>query len=225
MADAFRWEPTDLPADPPLLLEPTRLAVFIGVLGFLAGAAVPWARGPQSSTPIFDQDGVLMVIAAMLAVVLSLSRSAAESTTRTIQAAPAIVGALATAAWLSAYQSAVDLVRAGNAAAHAAVWVLEPTGLALSGLGASIAAVALGVLSIRAWRANGTGQTAGDVRLTRRSIVRALIEIGCGVTGLVGGILVSINLLPLPFLIAWVFVTIGGGALGLAIGQRLAQRI
>ena len=227
MAEQFRWKPEDLAPTgrPPLILEPLRLALVTGTVVGLAGAAIPWAHGQTglgvvAFKPLFENDGVLLVGAAILAVGLTLSRNAADSRTRTLQALLGVAGAVAVLAWLSAVQTRDALLHRRNE-----LWSGDgDTGMVVAGAGIAVMAIAAFALTVDAWRRNGADPSPEDLRLTPRVMLRVVVEIAAGILGLVAGIVLTLNVGPYAIFLMVFAALIGGGA-GLALGQRLARRI
>lgn len=228
MTDGYRWEPSaDEQRGPGLIRQPLRLALTVGGGLAVIGSFVSWAdgvlpgQGAVSFSPVTSADGVILPILAVAAIVIGLSEGAAESRTRTIQAALAVIGVIAVLIWISAYGSAareidVWLAKRGSGAIGAGIW--------LAAAGVALIAVSGSILSIRAWRANGAGSDPGDV-VTRRSVVRAVVEVACGVAGLAGGIALGLAPMGPGGLALMAFGSILGGAAGLAVGNRIGRLI
>lgn len=227
MSDSYRWDPADQPPPPPpLFVEPLRLVLVVGAVIGLAGAAVPWAHGRNSFgaqvyTPVFADDGILLVFAMLGTVALALSRQAAEARIRTMQVLPAIVGFVSVAAWLFALQTQQALL-----ASRREVWTAEnDVGAAVSGVGVAVMTVAAVLVSLRAWRSNGTLRDPGDTGLTPRSVVRVLVEIAFGVAGMVASAAAVLAILGVFGLILMTIAAVLGGLAGLSIGERVARRV
>jgi hypothetical protein len=225
----LRWEPAT--EDRPrlrLIREPLRAALVIGGALAVAGSFMSWADGhlpggiPVDFSPMTSPDGVILPILAASAIGLVLSEGVAESRTRTLQAALAGLGMLAVLIWISALGSAnreiADWERQhGSGAIGVGIW--------LAAIGVALLATAGALLSVRAWRANGIAADPTDVVVTRRSIVRAAIEVTGGVVGLVAGIVLGLVLAGPPGLAIMAFGSMLGGAAGLAAGNRVARLV
>jgi len=226
-ADSYRWDPADQPPPPPpLFLEPLRLVVLAGAVVGLAGAAVPWAHGRTSFgaevyTPVFADDGILLVFAVLGTVGLVVTRQPAEARIRTMQVLPAIVAFVSVAAWLFVLQTQQALL-----ASRRELWSTEnDIGAPVSGLGVAAMTIAAVLVSLRTWRSNGTVRDPGDTRLTPRSIVRVLVEVAFGVVGMVaaaGAVLIVLGVFGLIFM---TIAAVLGGLTGLSVGERVARRI
>jgi hypothetical protein len=229
MSSSFRWDPpVDGPRGPRLIRQPLRLALVVGAGLAVIGSFLSWANGqlpgptPVDFSPMNTADGLLLPIVAGLSVWLALSESVAASRTRTLQAALAILGVVGLLSWLSALGSANRTVAAWVARGGAGEIGL---GIWLAAVGVALMAVPGAILSIRAWRTNGAAGDPTDVVITRRSIIRATTEMAAGVIGLVGGIVLGLDVSGPSGLALMAFGSMFGGSLGLWIGNRLARLI
>lgn len=229
MSANFRWEP---PADggPRLRLirQPLRAALVVGGALAVVGSFISWADGELPGgaavdfSPMTSPDGVILPILAASAIGLVLSEGVAESRTRTLQAALAVLGVVAVLIWISALGSANREIaewerQHGTGAIGAGIW--------LAAMGVALLATAGSLLSIRAWRANGVLGDPSDVVVTRRSVARASIEVVGGVVGLVGGIVLGLVIAGPPGLAIMALGSMLGGAAGLAAGNRMARLV
>ena len=229
MSANFRWEP---PADggPRLRLirQPLRAALVVGGALAVVGSFVSWADGRLPGgvavdfSPTTSPDGVILPILAASAIGLVLSEGVAESRTRTLQAALAVLGMVAVLIWISALGSANREIaewerQHGTGAIGAGIW--------LAAIGVALLATAGTLLSVRAWRANGVLGDPTDVVVTRRAVARASIEVVGGVVGLVGGIVLGLVIAGPPGLAVMAFGSMLGGAAGLAAGNRVARLV
>jgi hypothetical protein len=225
----FRWEPpTDNRPRLRLIRQPLRAALVVGGALAVVGSFVSWADGHLPGvvavdfSPMTSPDGVILPILAASAIGLVLSEGVAESRTRTLQAALAVLGVLAVLIWISALGSANREIaewerQHGSGAIGAGIW--------LAAIGVALLATAGTLLSLRAWRANGVAVDPTDVVVTRRSVVRAAIEVAGGVVGLVAGIVLGLVLAGPPGLAIMAFGSMLGGAAGLAAGNRVARLV
>jgi hypothetical protein len=155
-----RWGFRDQPQDErPLIREPVRFAVVAGAVLTLLGTLLPWSSrilpdgGRDSVSIIAATDGTLLAILAGAVLLLALSRSVAESKTRTLQAAVGVLGVVGFLTWLGAIRAdpAVVANRSGLA------WTIDGNaGPIVCGIGTAIVAGAGSLLSLLAWRRNGT---------------------------------------------------------------------
>ena len=229
MSASFRWEPpTDSGPRLRLIRQPLRAALVIGGALAIVGSFISWADGQLPGriavdfSPMTSPDGVILPILAASAIGLVLSEGVAESRTRTLQAALAVLGLIAVLIWISALGSANREIaewerQHGTGAIGAGIW--------LAAMGVALLAVAGTLLSLRAWRANGVAGDPTDVVVTRRSVVRAAIEVVGGVVGLVGGIVLGLVIAGPPGLAVMAFGSMLGGAAGLAAGNRVARLV
>jgi hypothetical protein len=229
MSSSVRWEPpVEGQRGPRLIRHPLRLALVIGAGLAIVGSFTSWANGQLPGptavdfSPLNSADGLLLPIVAGLAAWLALSESVAASRTRTLQAILAILGLIGLLTWISALGSANRavagwLAKGGTGQIGIGIW--------LAAVGVALLAVPGTILSIRAWRTNGAAGDPTDVVITRRSVVRASIEVAGGVIGLVGGI--ALGLVPAgpSGLALMAFGSMFGGALGLWVGNRLGSLI
>ena len=196
------------------------------VLTFI-GTLVPWATGidqarqPVSFSPAADADGVLFVLVSMAAPVLALSRSVADSRTRTLQAATATLGAVAVLNWLTA-------LRAGSPPMVGGVrvlWLHQPEpGLFVAAAGVGLLASAGLWISVVAWRRNGTHSDPTDVVVTSRMVLSALIQVGLAVAGGIVGLSVPLAAFGPSAILFMTLGVIAMGGIGLAIGARIQSR-
>lgn len=229
MSANFQWEPpTDDRPRLRLIRQPLRAALVVGGALAVVGSFISWADGRLPGgiavdfSPMTSPDGVILPILAASAIGLVLSEGVAESRTRTLQAALAVLGVLAVLIWISALGSANREIaewerQHGSAAIGAGIW--------LAAIGVALLATAGTLLSLRAWRANGVAADPTDVVVTRRSVVRAAIEVAGGVVGLVGGIILGLVIAGPPGLAIMAFGSMLGGAAGLAAGNRVARLV
>jgi hypothetical protein len=225
----FRWEPsTDRSRGPRLIRQPLRLALVVGSGLVIVGSLLSWADGQLPGriavdfSPTTSPDGVILPILAAGAIALGLNEGVAESRTRTLQAALAVLGVLAVLIWISALGSAnreiVDWQRQhGTGTIGPGIW--------LAAVGVVLLAVCGTILSLQAWRTNGAAGDPSDVTVTRRSVARAATEVAGGVVGLVGGIVLGLVIAGPPGLAVMALGSILGGAAGLAAGNRVARLI
>ena len=194
----------------------------------IVGSFMSWADGLLPGrivvgfSPMTSPDGVILPILAAAAIGLTLSEGVAESRTRTLQAALAVLGGVAVLIWISALGSAnreiADWQRQhGSGAIGAGIW--------LAAGGVALLAVCGAILSVRAWRTNGAAGDPSDVIVTRRSVARASIEVAGGVAGLIGGIVLGLVLAGPAGLALMSLGSILGGAAGLAAGNRVARLV
>lgn len=229
MSANVRWEPpTEHRPRLRLIRQPLRAALVVGGALAVVGSFVSWADGQLPGriavdfSPMTTPDGVILPILAAGAIGLVLSEGAAESRTRTLQAALAVLGAIAVLIWISALGSANRQIaewerQHGTGAIGAGIW--------LAAIGVALLATAGTLLSVRAWRANGVLGDPSDVVVTRRSVARASIEVVGGVVGLVGGIVIGLVIAGPPGLAIMAFGSMLGGAAGLAAGNRVARLV
>ncbi len=105
------WQPTRAGRFSSLELTPARIVVGIGSAITVVAGLMPWAEGraPAFSgmEPIFfsglagQGDGVVLILTALGAGVLTIHRTPATSRVRTIRLLPAILIALAAVTWLN----------------------------------------------------------------------------------------------------------------------------
>ena len=216
----------------PVLADPARLlgfsaAVVIVIAGFLPYAII---TGPTIGTMRFDAGSVangpvMLMLAAALAFVIS-NRGAAESRLQTLRFLPlglAVVGAMA---WFEVARTSVSAVgywSMGDSTGGVA-WTVWAAG------GAELLAVAATAwLAHPGWRRRGIVPAPQDaLRIERRSVIVAVAgTLGC-VAGAVGGLALSVGLLPSIFLISHVLAFLFGGSFGAwfgaSVGRRLALR-
>jgi hypothetical protein len=229
VSDQLRWvQPPGSVASQPLIREPARLGAVLGAALTMLGMLLPWATGidqhrnPVSFSPIVDADGVLFVWTAIAAAILVLSRNAAESRTRTLQASTGVVGITAVLDWITAARAGPPPVVAGEQV----LWLNRlDSGVPVTALGAALLATCGVRIAVRAWRHNGTIADPLDVEVTPRSVAGGAIQGVCAVAGgLVGlyGPLIALG----PY--ALVVMTLGalcGGGFGLSIGRTIANRV
>lgn len=229
MTESLRWDPQATErSEAPLPGQPMRLLLAVGGGIALVGTFLPWREGrlssgePVSFSAMSTADGVLLQIIAVVMVGLGMSRAVAGARSRALQAALLVLGGVSTLLWLN-----------GLAAAQRPVTSLEGvawqdplgTGIWVTGAGVALLATVGAILSIRAWRTVGAAPDPQDVLVTRRSVVRAVVEAACGVGGMSVGLIAAVNATGPIFLAAMGFGTIAGGAVGLALGHALARRI
>jgi hypothetical protein len=171
-------------------------------------------------SPIGTADGVLIVIVTAIAVGLALSRSVAESRTRTLQVILAILGAAAVIIWLGSIGGERRMVVDG----------IRPRWDSTSGIGIGVAAVGVAllfvtgaILSLRAWRSNGILADPSDPAVTGQSIVRAAIEVGAGLLGFVVGLAAVLTVAGPYALAPMAFAAFFGAAIGMALGNRVGS--
>jgi hypothetical protein len=211
-----------------VLREPLRLFLVTGAVAAIVGSFISWADGqvpgvgPVTFNPMTTADGVLLPIVAALAAWIGVTESAAESRTRTIQASLAVLGVVAVLVWISALGSADRQVASwGRQTGHGSIG----PGIWLAGVGVAVLAISGTILSVRAWRANGVVADPADLVLTRRHVVRALIEVAGGVGGLVGGMVLVLSQVGALALAPMAFAAVFGAAIGMTAGNRLARLV
>jgi hypothetical protein len=227
MVESFRSKRPERLRVRPLILEPARFGVIVGALLAIIGTLMPWATGVDhagasvSFSPFTDADGGLVVVLAIAASVLVLSRSVAESRTRTLHASTIVVGVVAVLNWSSAVRAGAPAFVDGDQV----LWVRQPEpGLFIAGIGVALLAIGGSRIGVVSWRDNGTLSDPLDVVVTRRMVVNGLIQTGFGV----GGFIVGLSAVVVAFgpyaILFMIFGGLGAGAAGLKIGERISSR-
>jgi hypothetical protein len=229
MSSSIRWEPpVEGRRGPRLIRQPLRLALVIGAGLAIVGSFASWADGqvPGVGAVAFSSattaDGLLLPILALGSLGLALSEGVATSRTRTLQVSLAVLGIIAVLVWITALGSANAAIR-GWQSQHGSGQI--GAGILLAAAGVAVLAVTGVIISLHAWRTNGAAGDPTDVVITRRSIVRASIEVAGGVIGLVGGIVLGLVLSGPSGLALMAFGSMFGGAIGLGVGNRLGRLI
>jgi predicted membrane protein len=225
------WKPSSVATTErrTLLREPARAVTVLAALGIVVGSLLPWATGVDSVQhavgfrPTEGQgDGVWLFAFGIALIILTLSRNAAESRSRTVQLAPILVAICAGLIWITADRSSQDVVD---------FWIQgggtgSKTPVVLAVAGSILVAIAGGVwLELRrpaAIRAE-TGPLVAELGLTRRSVAET---VGAGV-GAVAGITLGLAVgLYLTGGAIWsVGILIVTGIAGLALGYYLGLRV
>lgn len=227
MTDPWWQPPPGRRGRVPLIRHPLRLTLVIGAGLVIVGSFLSWADGhlPGAVTvgfsPMTSPDGVILPIVAAAAIGLALSEGVAESRTRTLQVALAVLGVVAVLDWIIALGSADSQVQEwhrknGTGEIGPGIW--------LGGVGVALLAVSGTILSIRAWRTNGAADL-GEVVVTRRSAIRAGLEVAGGVGGFVGGMVFGLAVAGPAGIGLMTFGSLFGGVIGIAIGNRLGRLI
>ena len=198
-----------------------------GAVLTLNGTLLPWATGLDharnliSFSPITDADGVLFVLLSMAAPLLALSRSVADSRTRTLQASTTVVGVVAVVNWLTA-------VRAGPPAyvgGERVLWLdQQGPGIFVAGAGVALLLVAGSRIGVSAWRHSGTLDDPLDVVVTRGSFVNGLMQAALGVGGFIVGLYACLAAFGPFAILVMTLGALGGGGAGLMLGERISTR-
>jgi hypothetical protein len=227
LVDSFRSKPPEKLRVRPLIVEPARFTVIVGALLAIVGTFLPWATGfdhggaPVSFSPFTHADGGLVVMLSIAAGVLVLSRSVAESRTRSLQASTIVVGIAALLNWLSAVQAGAPTFLAGDQV----LWThrAEP-GLFIAGAGVALLAIGGSWVGVMSWRHNGALPDPLDVVVTRRSVVNGLIQAALGVAGFIVGLSAVLVAFGPYSIILMIFGALSAGGAGLKIGERISAR-
>lgn len=153
--DPYVPDPTDIPHP---LTRPSRWPVVLGFAGLVAGWFLPWATSPDgvfrygASILTADSragDGITAVFFGLVLLGLAVSRQVADSRTRVIQLAPAIVG-IATAfiilPSLNWTQDAVDqAIAIGSPASISPGWAVEWVAVGLCVFGGVVMTIDLSI--------------------------------------------------------------------------------
>jgi hypothetical protein len=211
----------------PLLLEPFRLVMVAGAVLTMIGTLTPWASGldharnPTSFSPITDADGVLFVLISIAAPILALSRSVADSRTRTLQASTTVVAVVAVLNWLTAVRTGPPAYVGGERV----LWIdQQAPGIVIAGAGVALLLIAGSRIGVSAWRHNGTLDDPLDVVLTRGSLINGLTQGGLGVGGFIVGLYASLAAFGPYAILVMTLGALGGGGAGLMLGERISSR-
>jgi hypothetical protein len=232
------WQPTERrgPLDA-LLLTPARVAVGVGAVVTIVAGLMPWAEGRAPGVagfePVFFSgtggagDGVVLLLVALGAGLLTVHRTPATSRVRIVRILPALLVVLAAASWINGFRAA---------GLEIAAWVRRggggglSIGLWLAALGIVLMAAGTVVLLPEVVRWSSSPDDPGD--LMRVSLAGVARVVG-GILGtFVGGALgISLALgttsTPLIGLVALgaVFGGLAGAYGGAWLGGELAHRV
>ena len=225
------WKPSSVAAAErhSLLRQPARAVTVLGAGLIVVGSLLSWASGVDSmhSAVSFrategQGDGVWLFAFGVALIVLTLSRSAAESRSRTVQLAPMLMAVCAALIWITADRSSREMVdmwiRAGGTGSQTVVVTM---------VAAAILLATAGTVWLELRRPSEIGVETGDLRtelgLTRRSVAETVLA-GVGAVagislGLAAGLYVTGGAI-------WsVGILIVTGIAGLTLGFYLGLRV
>lgn len=234
----MQWQPTAKrgPLDA-FLLTPARVVVALGAaLAILAGL-MPWAEGRAPGTsgfvPVFfggtgvAGDGVVLLLVALGAGLLTVHRTPATSRVRIVRFLPVVLVALAAASWVNGFRAAnleVDawVRRGGSGGLSIGLWLVA-LGIVLMAVGT----IALLPEVVR-WT-TATDDPSDLMHVSLGGVARAIGGIlGTFVGAALGiGLALSLTTLPLIGLVALgaVFGGLAGAYGGVWLGGALAERV
>jgi hypothetical protein len=230
MHERLRWDPSTVaPAPSRVIIDAPRLVAVTAIVAALTGAALKWAR-PADPTdvreyvPLFTSDAALLIAIAIAGIPLVLLRSVSDSRTRSVQVASAVAGVLAVSQWLTAAVRLGVLLKPGRDP-----WVqTSEIGPVLLGAGAMTFGIVGVALSALAWRRNGVAADPAEVRVTRRAVLRSIVQVVIALAAAVLVIVILLNIhVPALFdaagALLFIPVPVIAGGIGLWFGERVTR--
>ena len=220
------------PAPRAIYREPARLASLAGSLMLILAMFFPFASGhlgraggvmiPVSLSGLEGAgDGVILLVFGLVAALIVLSRSAAESTAQLVRFAPMALGLAAllvlVTAWRETNEAIAAWINVGGAADRA-------PGIWRSSAGAILLAIAGTYVSVSR-RSRPSTDPTGTFRPSRPDVTAGMGAVIGGLMGSVGGLVLAASLLPASFIALFAFIVVGGALAGATAGSRLGRRI
>jgi hypothetical protein len=225
------WKPSSAAGPQPrgLIREPARAVTVLAAVLIVVGSLLPWASGvDQTGSAVSFRategqgDGVWMLVFGLALIVLTLSRGAAESRSRTVQLAPMLIAVCAALIWITADRTSHEVVDQ---------WIRDGGTGSQTPMGSTVAAAILLAAAGSAWlelrRSPEIRAQTGDLRkelgLTWRNVAETLgAVIGAGIgmaLGLAAGVYLTNSAI-------WgIGILIVTGIAGLGIGSFLGLRV
>ena len=224
----------DRPPALPLWREPYRLLLLAAAIGLVATSLLPWATGtdalgrPDSYRPTqATGEGVWLIGFGVLLAFVASGNWLMETTSRSLQLLPLVIGLASAAMWISAERYSREIVagwidRGGSGEQTLMPWLCA----------AAIVAIGLAFAWLELKRPAAVRRQTTGLRkewgLTRWSAVSILIAVGLAVLGAVVALGVALAVLgSLGVVVAIVLAGLGllvGVNVGLAISRWLESR-
>jgi hypothetical protein len=233
MQDWMRWQPTRGSRFASWLLTPARVVVGVGAAMAVVAGLMPWAEGTapgfRGMQPVFfsglggSGDGVVLVLVAAAAGLLTLHRTPATSRIRSLRAAPAVLVVLAAFTWLNGQRAATEEIEAWER--RGGTGQIAP-GLWLAGLGILLAAAGtLWLLpEVIRWRRR-SDDPSDLMEVGPRHFAEAVLGVAGVVVGGAAGILVAVAITGPVLVGAIALGAVTGGLLGAYGGSWLAREL
>jgi hypothetical protein len=216
-----------------LALTPARIVVGVGAAMTVVATVLPWAAGRAPRTDGFEDvlflgtqgagDGVMLLLLAGFAGLLTIHRTPAASRVRIFRALPAVLVLLAIFSWINGWRAAGDevdgWVRSGGSGGISIGVPLAGLGIALMVIG-SIALLPPVIL----WKTEA-GDPSDLMEITPGGVARAIGGIAGILVGGAVGIWFAVGLTPTPVIGLIAFGAVFGGLGGAYGGSWLAGRL